>query len=329
MKDEDAGALPPWWGPRASLSDPPVAEVIARVGEGADVSDIGGWVNLNALVATRPPHVLRVYRPWMKRPRVLAIRRLRERLAADGCPVPLPLMPGDSLPEVFRAGDRWAELESFLPHSRPSIDWAGYLRSFEEMGKLHRALGPAWDPATPAGVDNYGSPNLSWRLLRITERLFGLGFSDTAARVRTLLREVSGARAVAAELPHQAVHGDFRIGNAVETQAGSWAYLDFDYANFHERVFDPAYSAYFAAINLGWTTQPEVPWNSLDELLRAYESTAPAPLTTGERRHVPTVIAQVGLYFAAAAGFGNSAGSALEDVGIAEWVWRDRREYTG
>jgi hypothetical protein len=35
----------------------------------------------------------------------------------------------------------------------------------------------------------------------------------------------------------------------------------------------------------------------------------------------------VGLYFAAAAGSGNSAESALEDVGIAEWVWRSRAAY--
>ncbi len=195
------------------------------------------------------------------------------------------------------------------------------------MGTLHRTLGPAWDPAAPVGIDNYGSPRLSWRLLPISLRLLGPAFYYTAARVRALLREVGRARAVVQDLPRQAVHGDFRIGNAVESPDGSWSYLDFDYANLHERVFDPAYSAYFAAINLGWTVRPDVPWDLLEELLRAYESTAPAPLTAAERHHIPTVMAQVGLYFAAAAGFGNSAESALEDVGIAEWVWRSRAAY--
>jgi hypothetical protein len=86
MDERIEAALPPWWGPRVGLADPAVAAIVARVSGGAPASGIGVWVNLNALIATHPPRVLRVYRPWAQRPRILAIRRLRERLVAAGCP---------------------------------------------------------------------------------------------------------------------------------------------------------------------------------------------------------------------------------------------------
>lgn len=107
--------LPGWFGPRASVDNPAVLALIDRVGAGARWADIGGEFNLNIRLDVDPPMVLRVHRPWVGRSRLHGLRRLRERLAAEGVRIarPLPILNGD----VVRVGDRWAEVEEFVPHA--------------------------------------------------------------------------------------------------------------------------------------------------------------------------------------------------------------------
>src|ERR1700735_5830962 len=73
-------ALPRWFGPRARPDCPAVSALIARVARGAGWADIGGGFNLNVRIDAEPPVVLRVHRPWVRRGRVVGLRRLRERL---------------------------------------------------------------------------------------------------------------------------------------------------------------------------------------------------------------------------------------------------------
>src|ERR1700757_3784252 len=112
--------LPRWFGPRASADDPAVSALIARVARGAGWADLGGGFNLNVRIDAEPPVVLRVYRPWVRRGRVVGLRRLRERVQRTQVRVarPIPISGCD----LLRVADRWAELEEFMDHAQPRTD---------------------------------------------------------------------------------------------------------------------------------------------------------------------------------------------------------------
>lgn len=310
--------LPGWFGPRASADDPAVLALIDRVGAGATWADIGGGFNLNIRLDLDPAVVLRVHRPWIGRSRVQGLRRLRERLAAAGVRVapPLPILERD----VVRVGDRWAELEEFVPHAAPAASPQSYTRLFKELGRLHCALGRVWTdmPDYPRArhgrtipqPDIEGARARYW--LGFTRHRLGPTSEPVVRRARRLLEEISAARG-GVELPRGPIHGDYKLGNAVELPDGSWCSLDLDFAAIRERLCDLADSLHWA-----FDSGQEL---SIGELIEAYETAAPARLTADERRLLPALLARVPLYWVVTAGLTDGVAESESAMDMAERWW--------
>src|SRR5262245_30665620 len=319
-------ALPRWFGPRASADDPAVSALIDRVARGAGWADIGGAFNLNLRIDAEPPVVLRVHRPWVRRGRVAGLRRLRERLQRTQVRVarPIPISGRD----LVRVADRWAELEEFIEHVQPRADEDSYVRLFEELGRVHTALGAVWEPSPPEPLDDHRTFGQLRYSVGFTRRRLGPRSEPVVHRMRQLTGELSKLRK-GLELPCAPIHGDFRLGNAGELSDGSWATFDLDFVRVRERLYDIA-----GSLNHVAQTGPDgvgEPVESLEpqRLLDAYESTSPEPLTRDEHRWLPGALALVPLHWAATAGVvGDGIDEAESAMTTAEAWWSRRAELT-
>jgi hypothetical protein len=122
------------FGQRAD--DLAVGRLVEDLGLGRVDRDLSGEDNLTVSV-DRGRHVVRTYKPFVSRSRVVDLQRLRAAIRAAGLVTPVPIeVAGDS---VHRCDWRWAEVEPYLqlPSVGPSVD-AGY-RVFCGLGRLHRA----------------------------------------------------------------------------------------------------------------------------------------------------------------------------------------------
>jgi Ser/Thr protein kinase RdoA (MazF antagonist) len=308
--------LPGWFGPRARADDPAVAALIDRQAGGARWADLGGGFNLNVRIDADPPVVLRVHRPWVRRARVAGLRRLRERLQASPARVarPLPILGRD----LLRVGDRWAELEAFVPHVEPPAGEGSGIRLFEELGRLHRALAAAWDPAPPEPRDDHRTLHQLRASIGFTRRRLGPPAEPVVQRMRRLTGELAGLR-TAVELPAAPIHGDYKLANTGLRADGSWVTFDLDFARVRERVYDVAASLHHLA-PAGDLPEPR-------RLLDAYDRTAPTPLTPDEHRWLPGALALVPLHWAATAGLvGDGIPEAEAAMTAAERWWSRRDE---
>src|SRR5689334_15689625 len=287
--------LPRWFGPRASPDDPAVSALIARVARGAGWADLGGGFNLNLRIDAEPPVVLRVHRPWVRRGRVAGLRRLRERLQQTQVCVarPIRIFGGD----LLRVADRWAELEEFIDHVQPRADEESYVRLFEELGRLHTQLRAVWEPSPPEPLDDHRTFGQLRYSVGFTRRRLGSRSEPVVHRMRQLTGELSKLRKEV-ELPCAPIHGDYKLGNAVELSDGSWVTLDLDFARVRERLYDiagalslmcdlpgiPGIPGIATSLNPGPGAQSGA-WlepRLLLDALEAYERTAPQPLTPDE-----------------------------------------------
>src|SRR3954451_9040259 len=232
-------ALPRWFGPRASPDDPDVSALIARVARGAGWADIGGAFNLNLRIDAEPPVVLRVHRPWVRRGRVVGMRRLRERLQRAQVRVarPIPISGGD----LLRVADRWAELEQFIDHVQPRADEDSYVRLFEELGRFHAALKAVWELGPPEPLDDHRAFGQLRYSGGFTRRRLGPRSEPVVHRMPQLTRVLSELRDEVG-LPCAPIHGDYKLGNTGELPDGSWATFDLDFARVRERLYDIAAS---------------------------------------------------------------------------------------
>jgi Ser/Thr protein kinase RdoA (MazF antagonist) len=240
--EEDGFAGPDpsrWFGPRASADDPAVSALIGRVARGAEWADVGGAFNLNLRIDAEPPAVLRIHRPWVRRGRVAALRRLRERLQGTQVHVarPIPISGCD----LLRVADRWAELEEFIDHVQPPADEDSYVRLFEELGRFHTALKAVWEPGPPEPLDDHRTLGQLRYSIGFTHRRLGPRSGPVVRRMRQLTGELSKLRK-GLELPCAPIHGDYKLGNLGELSDGSWATFDLDFARVRERLYDIAAS---------------------------------------------------------------------------------------
>ncbi len=299
--------LPSWFGPRASTDDPAVAALLDQVAPDRTWQDIGGGFNLNIRLDGAATLVLRVHRPWATRARVAGLRRLRERLQRAGIRVarPVPILGR----ELARVGGRWAELEEFVPHVQPSPSQESYLRLFEELGRLHAGLRAAWEPDLPEPLDDHRTHRQLHYWLGFTRRGLGAGAEPVVRRAKLLLDELGRARR-GVDLPRAPIHGDYKLGNAVQLSDGSWLNLDLDFVRVRERLYDVAGSLYWASESGGNV--------ELRELCDAYDSSAPEPVTPDERRLLAAQITLSPLHWVATAGFMDRRLSSVAMEGVPE-----------
>jgi Ser/Thr protein kinase RdoA (MazF antagonist) len=320
--------VPRWFGPRASPDDPAVSALIARVARGAGWADLGGGFNLNVRIDAEPPVVLRVHRPWVRRGRVAGLRRLRERLGRTQVRVARPIRISGC--DLLRVADRWAETEEFIGHVQPPPGEDSYVRMFEELGRLHAALQAVWEPSPPEPLDDHRTLGQLRYSAGFTRRRLGPRSEPVVRRMRQLTGELSRLRKEV-ELPCAPIHGDYKLGNAVELPDGSWAALDLDFARVRERLYDIAGSlnhvAQSGAFQGGLVGRPAIDLLGPRRLLDAYEGTAPEPLTRDEHRWLPGALALVPLHWAATAGLvGGDIREAESAMTAAEAWWSRRAE---
>ncbi len=320
--------LPRWFGPRASPDDPAVSALIDRVARGAGWADIGGGFNLNARIDAEPPVVLRVHRPWVRRGRVAGLRRLRERLQGTQVRVARPIRISGC--DLLRVADRWAEIEEFIDHVQPPAGEDSYVRLFEELGRLHTALKAVWEPSPPEPLDDHRTLRQLRYSVGFTRRRLGPRSEPVVHRMRQLADELSKLRKEV-ELPCTPIHGDYKLGNAVDLSDGSWATLDLDFARVRERLYDVAGSLHHVALGGayqgGLVGLPAVDLLEARRLLAAYEGTAPEPLTRDEHRWLPGALALIPLHWAATAGLvGGDIREAESAMTAAEAWWSRRAE---
>jgi Ser/Thr protein kinase RdoA (MazF antagonist) len=318
--------LPRWFGPRASPDDPAVSALIARAARGAGWADIGGGFNLNLRIDAEPPVVLRVHRPWVRHGRVAGLRRLRERLQRTQVRVARPIRISGC--DLLRVADRWAEIEEFIDHVQPPAGEDSYVRLFEELGRLHTALKAVWEPSPPEPLDDHRTFGQLRYSAGFTRRRLGPRSEPVVHRMRQLTGELSQLRKEV-ELPCTPIHGDYKLGNAVELPDGSWATFDLDFARVRERLYDIAGSlnhvAQSGAFQGGLAGLPAVDLLEPRRLLDAYEGTAPEPLTRDEHRWLPGALALIPLHWAATAGLVGDGIREAESAMTAAEAWWSRR----
>jgi Ser/Thr protein kinase RdoA (MazF antagonist) len=287
---------------RAALSHPAVQQLIAEIDPDCRVSDLGGTMSLNVRIDPTGL-VLRVHQPFVSRQRLRALHAVRINLANQGLVVPVPI--GHRGSAIFRCGDRWAELEPYIPHERLEPVPTSYSWMFGAMGRLHRALA-ACDLAVPRPlVATYASPSSLQRWLRVSESVVQ---GDAEARdivrwTRDLLNRLSRQWVPATHLPMHLVHGDVRLSNVGRSPDAGTVYLDFGFLAIRPRIHDLAYSIAFMLLALNDHTDPTRSWQCVPHLLEIYESAAAVPLSIMEREALAVYTSAVPLYFSALAGF--------------------------
>ncbi len=319
-----------WWGDdvfdpyRPTLDNPDVQRLAAQIGPGSHVTDLGGTMSLNARLDPADL-VLRVHQPFMSRQRLLAVQEVRRRLADLALVVPVPLPWRSST--VFRCGNRWAELEEYLPHAKPAPTPEAYTWLFRAMGALHRALATLDLTAPRPVVATYGPPRSLRRWLPVTDvAVQGDPEAENIVRLlRDLVSRLSGQWVPANRLPVQLVHGDVRLGNVRRTPDGETAYLDFGFLAHRPRVHELAYSLAFMVLALDGCEAPErFAWRLIPRLIEEYEAASKSRLSPAERRALAPYTAAVPLYHAAIAGFTLDPAGHLRDhlpfLRLGEWL---------
>jgi Ser/Thr protein kinase RdoA (MazF antagonist) len=304
-------------GPRAGPDDALLDEAAATFGLGAiqAARDLGGTYNLNLRLYTAGgSFVLRVHRPWVTAERVAVLQVAKQRLAAAGFPVSVPLATTEGEP-ALRWGNRMVEVEPFVAHDNVTDSWDRYPPAFAVLARLHDGLTAAIDPETfvPPRVSNYGSPTslLGWvgqTEARIRANPPG-NATGRALQVCATANDVLGKLAdwwprAAPGLPVQPIHGDYGGGNVLFRRGRVVAVVDFDFLAMRERVYDLAYCLYWMLVRLAGTELPaDLPWEATRGMLDAYDAAAQHRLSRIERQAIPYEIARVPLYWVGEAQF--------------------------
>ena len=319
-----------WWRDdpsdpdRPLLSNKDVQRLIAEIAPESHATDLGGVMSLN--VRLEPVDmVLRVHQPFVSRQRLLAVQRVRSKLAGKGLLVSVALQQHSAT--VFRCGNRFAELERFIAHKRlePTLD--SYLWLFRTMGTLHHALATL-DVTVPRPLfATYAPPGSLRRWLPVTEAAVQEHpeASDIARLLRTLMAQLERQWIPAYQLPQQLIHGDVRLSNVCQTVEGETVYLDFGFLAHRPRIHDLAYSLAFMFLALhGQQALESFAWQNVFRLIMEYESTANSRLTTEERTSLAPSTAAVPLYAAALSGFSNNPVESLRSrasfLRLSEWL---------
>lgn len=310
---------------RPILNNPDVLRLAAEIAPGSQVTDLGGMFSLNVGLAPAGL-VLRVHQPFVSRRRLIALQEVRRRLAGRGLAVPVPLPWRGST--LMRCGNRWAELEEYIPHVKPPPTLESYMWLYGAMGTLHRAMDGIGLSVPRPFWATYGPPGTLRRWLPVTEAAVqdDPEASDVARLLRDLVRRLQSQWVPATDLPVQLAHGDVRLGNVSRAPDGETVYLDFGFLAHRPRIHELAYSLAWMVLSPDSRGTAEgFAWEKVPQLVKAYEDTAEITLTEVERRALAPYTAAVPLYQAAIAGFMNDPTGTLRDglrpfMRISEWL---------
>lgn len=260
--------------------DPAVAALTGRLGFGPVVRDLGGEDNLSVLLGSGR-HVLRTYKPFISRRRVLGIQRVRAALAEAGLAVAVPLsIDGAS---VYRCGPRWAEVEPFL--DLPGGETSAH-RLFHGLGRLHRALARIAQPDSSDLRRSFVDPGTlrRWVAANVAD---GLMAGDMAEGIGRQLDQVESRWVDPGAV--QLVHADPHAGNILAAGPDDYVYLDFTGLEVAPRVHDVAMALmYQVTENID---------QEITELLDAYSAGSGIRLTGRELAALPVYAAAIALYY--------------------------------
>jgi len=288
------------WGPRANISEIELHEFGLQ---GFKVIDIGGTTNLNLLVDRPTPYVIRVYRPWVVRQRVLGIRDIRRQLIQNGICVPKPMQISQH--EIIRLVNRWAEAETFISYIPAQCEQ--YSEVFAALGRLHKAIFLCSNVIIPEHpLSNYGSVmQLSNWLKGSIHRIKPQGDQwEVVKRVSNAIRRLGELEQKHKEsLPQMLIHGDYTLSNVGFTNDGEPVYLDFDVADVRPRIYELAYALVVMLRTLNYYISSSDAWHMVLNMINEYEKTSMMPLNSFEWLVLPREMARVTLCFSARSGF--------------------------
>lgn len=257
---------------------PAIMRLLRELDLGQETCDLSGEDHLNLRVGAGRL-VLRSYKPFVTRPRILDLQRIRAGLAEQGLRVAVPIRIGGRA--IFRCGTRWAEVEPYLDH-QPSRGTPEDL--FAAIGRLHRALRRLPAPISRDLRPSYVDPGTLGRWLRCNATD---GATSDPDELAPMIKEL-GRRWIPAE-EIQTIHGDPHGANLVHTDDGP-VYFDFGGLAKAPRTWDLA----VAHAYLLRTEQASDPARLYD----AYASAAERALTPGERSAVRVYPIAVALMYA-------------------------------
>ena len=302
-------------GPRAAVSVSLLDAVRGAWGLGTIVdmtglADVGGTYNLNVRLQTdRGDIVMRVYRPWVRPERLAAVQALREALWQAGVPVITPLVRPDGS-TMLTFGDRLIEVEPWVSSDGGADSWERYLASAADLGRLHVALRQVELPVpfVPAPVSNVLSEAVfgdwlartRWAVSSVPSNPRSLAALHACGEAERLRRTIA-AIPMASPLM-QLTHGDFADENIRFFGATPVAILDFDFADYRDRLSDIAYLCYwmFEYLQSG-TPAAARDWRRVSGIIQGFGSTSGLPLTADEIRRLPLMMAIIPLNWVAEA----------------------------
>ncbi|MGH3488000.1 MAG: phosphotransferase enzyme family protein [Actinopolymorphaceae bacterium] len=290
--------------------DPHLQQLVVEIAPGSTATDLGGWMSRNLLLQPAGL-VLRVHPPFVSRRRLLAVQAVRRAVAGSGLTVPVALSRPAGTGTVFRCGDRWAEVEPYIPHETPPSSWESYAWMFRAAGTLHRSLSALDLRVTRPPTSIFAAPSTLRAWLPTTEA--AVANDPDAAQIADDLRRLLGRlrrRWVSpTRLPRHLVHGDVKLDNLGQDPYGETVFLDFGFVIHRPRIHDLAFSLTHSVLTVdgGVPTEPGVfPWPRVRHLIEAYEGSTGTSLTALERQALAPYTVAVRIYHAAYAGFGPS-----------------------
>ncbi len=302
-------------GPRADVSVDLLEAVRDAWGLGTIVDmvslvDVGGTYNLNVRLQTdRGDVVMRVYRPWVRPERLAAVQALREALWQVGIPVITPLVRPDGSTTLTH-GDRQIEVEPWVSSDGGADSWERYQAAAIDLGRLHVALRQVELPVpfVSAPVSNVLSETVfeDW-LSRTRQQVASVPTTPQRFAAQHACDEAARLRGAIARLPTQApfvqlTHGDFAHENVRFFGAVPVAILDFDFADYRDRLSDIAYISYWMFEHLQWDTHAaKRDWQQVGGIIRGFGTTSGMPLTPDEIRRLPLMMATIPLNWVAEA----------------------------
>lgn len=312
-------------GPRAHVSVGLLEAVQVAWGLGAIVdmaslTDVGGTYNLNLRLQTdRGDVVMRVYRPWVQPERLTAVQALREALWQVGIPVITPLVRPDGS-TTLTYGERLIEVEPWVSSDGGADSWERYQAAAIELGRLHMALRQVELPVpfVSAPISNVLSNTVfeDW-LTRTRQQAASVPTNVQSFAALHACDEAERLRRFIAEIPSEApfvqlTHGDFAHENVRFFGAAPVAILDFDFADYRDRLSDIAYISYWMFEHLQWDTHAAVrDWQQVGGIIRGFGTTSGIPLTPDEIRRLPLMMATIPLNWVAEAWLMDDAVAAV------------------